>query len=179
MITLNKTMYLTRFNSWDANVILCLSTILPEALVITMMKTIKSVHEKYCLEQAVKFYCDRGTPTGIDMIYFSRGSYTPLCNLLNIPTQFHININELNSELIYRWYLSEPEDRYDFFEWAYETGEYYMWTAYTLTWTKGFHSGRYFLMDLRRRLTADDIRDYPKEEHEFIVKQNHIDDLFS
>ena len=54
-----------------------------------------------------------------------------------------------------------------------------MWTAYTLTWTKGFHSGRYFLMDMRRRLTADDIRDYPKEESEFIVKQNHIDDLFS
>jgi len=46
----------------------------------------------------------------------------------------------------------------------------------TLKWTKGFHSGRYFLMDMRRRLTAEYI--YPKEEHDFIVKQNHIDDMF-
>ena len=74
-------MYLSRFNSWDANVILCLSTILPEALVITTMKIIKSVHEMYCLTQAKNFYCDRGTPAGVDMIYFGRGSYTPLSNL--------------------------------------------------------------------------------------------------
>lgn len=172
-------MYLTRFNSWDANVILCLSSILPEALVITMMKTIKSVHEKYCLDDAVKFYCDRGTPAGVNMIYFSRGSYSPLCNLLNIPTQFHININELNSELIYRWYLSEPEDRYNLFECVYGNSQYCMWTAYTLTWTRGFHIGRFFLMDMKRCLTADDISDYSKEELDFIVKQNHIDDLFS
>ena len=179
MITLNKTMYLTRFNSWDANVFLCLTTILPGELVITMLKTIKSVHEKYCLDDAVKFYCDRGTPTGVDMIYFSRGSYSPLCNLLNIPTRFHININELNSELIYKWYLSEPDDRYDFFEWVYENSLSHIWDKNTLEWTKGFHSGRYFLMDMKMGLKGGDIRGYSKEEHDFIVKQNHIDDLFS
>ena len=112
------------------------------------------------------------------MIYFSRGSYTPLSNLLNIPVQFHINISELNSELLYMWNLSEPErilDRYEFFEWF--CSDYGV--AYTLEWIKGFHSGRYFLMDMARRLTAEDFRDYPIEEYEFIVKQDHIDDLFS
>lgn len=171
-------MYLTRLNSWDANVILCLSTILPEALVITMMKIIKSVHEKHCLTQAKNFYCDRGTPVGVDMIYFSRGSYTPLSNLLNIPVQFHINVSELNSELLYRWYLSEPDERPEFYGRAYENGEHCMWTEYTLRWIKGFHCGRFLLMDMRRRLTIDDIIDYPNEERDFIVKKNHIDDLF-
>ena len=70
----------------------------------------------------------------------------------------------LNSELIYKWYLSGPGERYEYYEWAYETGEYYFWTKYTLQRTKGFHSGRFVLMDMNRRLTDVSIRDYPKEE---------------
>ena len=153
-------MYLTRFNSWDANVILCLSTILPEALVITMMKIIKSVHEMYCLTQAKNFYWDRGAPSAV-------------------APRIHINVNYLNNQLLYRWYLSEPDERPEFYGRAYENGEHCMWTEYTLRWIKGFHCGRFLLMDMRRRSTIDDIIDYPNEERDFIVIKNHIDDLFS
>ena len=72
MITLNKTMYLTRSTSGTQIF-----------LIITILRNWfhydedhQSVSRKHCLDDAVKFYCDRGTPTGVDMIISVEDLYT-------------------------------------------------------------------------------------------------------
>ena len=52
----------------------------------------------------------------------------------------------------------EPEDRYEYFEWAYEN-HYYTWSPKDLDWVKGFHPGRFFLMDHKRKEIMEEIRD--------------------
>jgi hypothetical protein len=74
----------------------------------------------------------------------------------------------------------EPEDKYEYFEWAYEN-HYYTWSLKDLDWVKGFHPGRFYLIDHRRGINAEEIRDCEDigawQEERFIRTQDHIDDL--
>jgi hypothetical protein len=73
----------------------------------------------------------------------------------------------------------EPEDKYEYFEWAYEN-HYYTWSLKDLGWVKGFHPGRFYLID-HRRVNAEEIRDCEDigawQEERFIRTQDHIDDI--
>jgi hypothetical protein len=74
----------------------------------------------------------------------------------------------------------EPEDRNDYFEWAYEN-HYHGWDYRMLEWVKGFHSGRWILMDMKRGEIMEDIRDLEDygayTEERFIRTKDHIEDV--
>ena len=75
----------------------------------------------------------------------------------------------------------EPEDRYGYFLWAYENFYYKSWNCHPSKNIGGFHPGRFFLMDLKRGVKLEDIRDLEEigawQEERFIRKQDHIDSL--
>ena len=74
----------------------------------------------------------------------------------------------------------EPEDRNDYFEWAYEN-HYHGWDRGMLKWVQGFHPGRWILMDMKRGEVMEDIRDLEDygaySEERFIRSKDHIEDV--
>ena len=161
MSVINNTK-MTYLTSWDINVYLCLLTIFPEDIVSGMMKMVKETNRTFCLERDREWHCIRMS------IVFLVNCHIPV-------------ITEYKERLR----VIEPEDRYDYFEWGY-INHYDDWTEDTLEWVKGFHPGRFYLMDLRRIRqyeieSFENIRDLEdigaNFEKRFIQKQSHIEDL--
>jgi len=97
----------------------------------------------------------------------------------SIPFFFWNNLNKLNLE--YEDYVDkiEPDDRNDYFEWAYEN-HYHGWDRGVLEWVQGFHPGRWIIMDMKRGEVMEDIRDLEDygaySEERFIRSKDHIED---
>ena len=74
----------------------------------------------------------------------------------------------------------EPEDRNDYFEWAYEN-HYHGWDRGVLEWVQGFHPGRWIIMDMKRGESLEEIRDLEDygayTEERFIRSKDHIEDF--
>jgi hypothetical protein len=100
----------------------------------------------------------------------------------SIPKQFWINLGKMNFEYEDSIKKIEPEERNEYFEWAYEN-HYHGWDNSILEWAKGFHPGRWILMDMKRGETFEDIRDLEDygayTEERFIRSKKHIDELLN
>tara|TARA_B100001248_G_scaffold68260_1_gene48144 strand:+ start:3413 stop:4030 length:618 start_codon:yes stop_codon:yes gene_type:complete len=100
----------------------------------------------------------------------------------SIPKQFWINLGRMNFEYEDTIGKIEPEERNDYFKWAYENW-YHGWNRDVLEWVKGFHPGRWILMDMKRGEILEDIRDLEDwgayTEERFIRNKDHIDDLLA
>ena len=186
------------FTSWDANLYLCLFTLgLPHDLTLTMVGRAKKVHRDYCLEESRSYYLDREEwmegiwmVTGRDRKWVGRGwgrdfkefNMRAIAEIESIPFFFWNNLNKLNLEYEEFVRKIEPHDRNDYFEWAYEN-YYHGWSIGILEWAKGFHPGRWILMDKKRGETLEDIReleDYGAySEERFIRSKKHIDELLN
>jgi len=154
---------MTYFTTWDANVFLCLVSLgLPGDLAEDWTRKFKKVHNQFSLERDRLFHLRRWRRWR----WVSKmGPYS------SILREYKSKVEDI-----------EPEDRYAYFEWAYEN-HYYTWSPKDLDWVKGFHPGRFFLMDHRRKEILEEIRDLESvgawQEEKFIKKQNHIEDLLN
>lgn len=189
---------MTYFTSWDINVFLCLLDMgLPWDVTRDWTKKLKRVHRNFVFEEAKDYYLDRkgGLPTTGSKKdrkllrdrqsdwaygYGKEINMKTLRPIKTIPNNFWLLIQKLNWEYERKLEDIEPEDKYEYFEWAY-VNHYYFWNYEMLVWVKGFHPGRFYLMDHRRKVIAEEIRDLEgigaRLEGEFIRKQDHIDDL--
>ena len=150
------------FTSWDANVFLCLVSLgLPRDLVAEWVGRIRIENRIFCLERDRSFHLRRELPS-----WRWVPKMRPYYDMLE---EFKSKVEDI-----------EPEERYGYFEWAYEN-HYYTWSPKELDWVKGFHPGRFFLMDHKRKETMEEIRDLEDigvwQEERFIRTQDHIDDL--
>ncbi len=186
------------FTSWDVNVFLCLVSLgLPRDLVEDWTMKFKKVHRELVLEEARDYYLDRkhwlpitGTEKERKLVRDRRAHWAygygkelnmkAISPIKTICNNFWLLIQKVNWEFESKLEDIEPEDRYEYFEWAYEN-HYYTWSSKDLEWVKGFHIGRFFLMDHRRKETMEGIRDLEDigawQEERFIRTQDHIDDL--
>mgnify|MGYP001355156831 CR=1 FL=1 len=192
---------MTYFTSWDVNLYLCLFTLgLPHDLALEIVGKLKSVHREHCLEDARAYYCDRGKWMPDEWMLVDRDREWRIVNwgprwsdqkeinmraiaeIESIPFFFWNNLNKLNLEYEEFVRKIEPHDRNDYFEWAYEN-YYHGWSIGILEWAKGFHPGRWILMDKKRGETLEDIReleDYGAySEERFIRSKKHIDELLN
>lgn len=105
-----------------------------------------------------------------------------IVDIKSIPEQFWDNLGIVNFEYENTIRKIEPEERNDYFEWAYEN-HYHGWDRGMFEWVKGFHPGRWILMDMKRGETLEDIRDLEDygayTEEKFILGKDHIDDLLA
>lgn len=190
---------MTYFTSWDANLYLCLFTLgLPHDLVLEMIWEAKKTHRDYCLEEARAYYLDREKwmpdewmladrererriihwgPFSCDQKEFNMRA---IAEIESIPFFFWNNLNKVNIEYEDFVRKIEPEDRNDYFEWAYEN-HYHGWDRGVLEWVQGFHPGRWILMDMKRGEELEDIRDLEDygayTEERFIQSKDHIEDV--
>ena len=187
------------FTSWDANLYLCLFSLgIPHDLALSMVRKIKKTHRDHCLEDARAYHCNRGELMPEEWMLSDRErerrivvwgprSYDykeinmrAIAEIESIPFFFWNNLNKLNIE--YEEFVKkiEPEDRNDYFEWAYEN-HYHGWDRGVLEWVKGFHPGRWILMDMKRGEVLEDIRDLEDygayTEERFIRSKDHIEDF--
>lgn len=191
---------MTYFTSWEINVFLCLLNFgLPWDLVRDWTLKFKKVHRDLVLEEAIDYYLDRkewlpdtGSEKEKKLVrdrqaewaygYGKEINMKALKPIKTISNNFWLLIQKVNWEYERKLEDIEPEDRYEYFEWAYEN-HYYTWTPKDLEWVKGFHPGRFFLLDHRRKEILEDIRDLESigawQEERFIRKQNHIEDLLN
>ena len=170
---------MTYFTSWDTNVFLCLLSLgLPEDLVREWIYLIRGIDKQFCLERERSFHVDRFSPVVKFRSKHWRMSIKWYCTGGLSVQVYDILLREYKRKLE----DIEPEDRYEYFEWGYEN-HYYTWTPKDLEWVKGFHPGRFFLLDHRRKEIMEDIRDLEDigawQEERFIRKQNHIEDLLN
>ena len=109
---------MTYFTSWEINVFLCLITLgLPKDLVWDWVKNLKETHQRFELEKARDYHCDRGDYAdmgGCRMLYFPRAYLSDRDNLFpraisklgSIPVMFHMNycnlLDEFEWENIYQ-----------------------------------------------------------------------------
>ena len=109
-------------------------------------------------------------------------SLRTIIDIKSIPDQFWNNLGIVNFEYENLVRKTEPEDRNDYFEWAYEN-HYHGWDRGVFEWVKGFHLGRWILMDMKRGEALEDIRDLEDYgayiEERFIRSKKHIDDLLT
>tara|TARA_A200000113_G_scaffold96383_1_gene86224 strand:+ start:1243 stop:1752 length:510 start_codon:yes stop_codon:yes gene_type:complete len=162
-----------------------------------MTRSIREVHRDYCLEEARSYYLDRGEwMTDIWMLSGRDGkcawrgwghnqkkfNMRAIVDISCIPFFFWKNLGVMNFEYENAVEEIEPEDRNDYFEWAYEN-HYHGWDRGVLEWVKGFHPGRWILMDMKRGEVMEDIRDLEDYgayiEERFIRSKDHIDDLIA
>ena len=191
---------MTYFTSWEINVFLCLLNVgLPWDLVRDWTKKLKEVHRDLVLEEARNYYLDRkewlpdtGSEKEKKLVrdrqaewaygYGKEINMKALKPIKTISNNFWLLIQKVNWEYERKLEDIEPEDRYEYFEWAYEN-HYYTWTPKDLEWVKGCHPGRFFLLDHRIKEILEDIRDLESigawQEERFIRKQNHIEDLLN
>lgn len=186
------------FTSWDANLYLCLLSLgLHHDISLVMTRRIKNTHREYCSDETRAYYLDReewmentcmlsyrGIKRGIWSV---PGDYKELnmraiVDIKCIPYFFWNNLLKMNFEYENLVRKIEPEDRNDYFEWAYEN-HYHGWDRGVLEWVKGFHPGRWILMDMKRGEVMEDIRDLEDYgayiEERFIRSKDHIDDLIA
>ena len=196
------------FTSWDANLYLCLSSLgLPHDLVLEMVGRAKKVHKNYCSEEARDYYCDRGewmentwlltdreaswrivqrTYETIRWLRWERDhkefNMRAIVDISCIPFFFWHNLGKMNFEYENTFEEIEPEERNEYFEWAYEN-HYHGWDKGMLEWVKGFHPGRWILMDMKRGETLEEIRELEDwgaySEERFIRSKKHIDELLN
>ena len=193
------------FTSWDANIFLCLVSLgLPPDLVEDWTMKFKKVHRELVLEEARDYYLDRkqwlpdkGTEKERKLLrdrqstwaygYGKEISMKALRPIKSISNDFWLLIQKVHWEYEKKLKDIEPEDRYEYFEWAY-VNHYYFWTYEMLEWIRGFHPGRFYLMDCKRIKeceieTMEGIRDLEDIgaifEGRFIRKQDHIEDLLN
>ena len=184
------------FTSWEVNLYLCLFTQgLPHDLILEMIGEAKKTHRDYCLEEARDYYCDRGEwmentwlLTDRDrswrIVHWGRDhkefNMRAIVDISFIPFFFWRNLGKMNFE--YENFVEEfePEDRNDYFEWAYEN-YYHGWNRGVLEWVQGFHPGRWILMDMKRGEVMEEIRDLEDYgayiEERFIRSKDHIDTI--
>ena len=184
------------FTSWEVNLYLCLFSLgLPHDLSLSMTRKIKKTHRDYCLEDARAYHCNRGgwmenTWLLADrdkewrIVHWGRDhkeiNMRAIAEIESIPFFFWNNLGRMNFE--YEDFVEkiEPEDRNDYFEWAYEN-HYHGWDIGVLEWVQGFHPGRWILMDMKRGEVMEDIRDLEDygayTEEQFIRSKDHIEDL--
>ena len=187
---------MTYFTSWDANLYLCLMSLgLPHDLVLEMVRRAKKVHKDYCLEESRSYYLDRGgwmentwMVTDRDRKWAGRGwgrdrkefNMCAIVDISCIPFFFWNNLGRMNFEYEDTIRKIEPHDRNDYFEWAYENW-YHGWDRGMFEWVKGFHPGRWILMDMKRGEVMEEIRDLEDygaySEERFIRSKDHIEDL--
>ncbi len=187
------------FTSWDVNLYLCLmSLVLHHDISLSLTRRIKKVHRDYCLEEARSYYLDRsewipqiGSEKSRKLLrdrqsdwaygYGKEINMKALRPIKTILNDFWLQIQKVNWEYERKLKEIEPEDRNDYFEWAYEN-HYHGWDRGVFEWVKGFHPGRWILMDMKRGETLEDIRDLEDwgayTEERFIRSKQHIDDLF-
>ena len=197
---------MTYITSWDINVFLCLLSLgLPSDLIISWMYKIKGNHREFTFEETRDYYCNRQKlfpkvgkrvmllsdqckknnvePTIVN--YYDKQINIKVLNDICLPHNNYINMLELNHEYEDLLKKVEPYERYKYFKYAYEN-KHTDWAEDILDWVKGFHVGRFILMDLKRIRnykieTMENIRDFedigPKIESKFIRKQRHIKDI--
>ena len=188
------------FTSWDANLYLCLMSLgLHHDISLTMIRKIKKTHRDYCLEEAQSYYLDRkkwlpqiGSEKSRKLLrdrqsewaygYGKEINMKALRPIKTISNDFWLRIQKVNWEYERKLKEIEPEERNDYFEWAYEN-HYHGWDIGMLEWVKGFHPGRWILMDMKRGETLEDIQDLEDwgaySEERFIRGKDHIDDLIA
>jgi len=168
---------------------------LPHDLALSMTRKIKGIHRNYSLEEARDYYCDRGEWMENTWLLSDRAREwrTVACypghkefnmraieGIESIPFFFWNNQGRMNFEYEDTVRKIEPEDRNDYFEWAYEN-HYHGWDRGVLEWVQGFHPGRWILMDMKRGEVMEDIRDLEDygaySEERFIRSKDHIDDF--
>ena len=196
---------MTYFTSWDVNVFLCLISLgLPGDLVGEWTRKFKKIHRELVLEEARDYYLDRkeGLPkTGSEKVrkllrdrqsewaygYGREINMKAISPIRSIPNQFWLQIQKVHHEYEQKLKDIEPEDRYEYFEWAY-INHYYFWNYEIMEWVRKFHPGRFYLMDCKRIKeyeidTMENIRDLEDIgamfEERFIRKQDHIEDLLN
>lgn len=193
---------MTYFTSWDVNMYLCLFTLgLPHDLALSMVRKIKKTHRDYSLEEARDYYCDRGEWMKNTWLLADREAswrivqrtyedswgrdhkefnMRAIVDISCIPFFFWHNLQKMNFEYGNFVEEIEPEDRNDYFEWAYEN-HYHGWDKGMLEWVKGFHPGRWILMDMKRGEVMEEIRDLEDygaySEERFIRSKDHIDTI--
>ena len=188
------------FTSWDVNLYLCLYSLgLHHEISLSMTREIKKVHRDYCLEEARSYYLDRkkwlpqvGSEKSRKLLrdrqadwaygYGKEINMKALCPIKTISNDFWLLIQKVNWEYERKLEEIEPEERNDYFEWAYEN-HYHGWDRGMFEWVKGFHPGRWILMDMKRGEVMEDIRDLEDYgayiEERFIRSKDHIDDLIA
>ena len=184
------------FTSWEVNLYLCLFTLgLPHDLSLSMTRKIKKTHRDHFLEDALTYHCNREEWMSEEWMLTDRDrewcvvswgfSYKEfnmraIVDIKSIPFFFWDNLRKMNFEYENNVEKIEPEDRNDYFEWAYEN-HYHGWDKGMLEWVKGFHPGRWILMDMKRGEVMEDIRDLEDYgayiEERFIRSKDHIEDL--
>ena len=187
---------MTYFTSLDVNMYLCLFTLgLPHDLTLSMVRKIKKTHRDHCLEGARAYHCnreewmentwllaDRDREWRTVACYPGHNEFNmrAIVDISCIPFFFWHNLGKMNSEYENIVEKIEPEDRNDYFEWAYEN-HYHGWDNGVLEWVKGFHPGRWILMDMKRGEVMEDIRDLEDygayTEERFIRSKDHIEDF--
>lgn len=190
---------MTYFTSWDVNMYLCLFTLgLPHDLTLSMVRKIKKTHRDYSLEEARDYHCNRGEwmentwlladrDRSRRIVVWGPRSYDQkeinmraIAEIESIPFFFWNNQGRMNFEYEDTVRKIEPEDRNEYFEWAYEN-HYHGWDRGVLEWVKGFHPGRWILMDMKRGEVMEDIRDLEDygayTEERFIRSKDHIEDF--
>ena len=184
------------FTSWEVNLYLCLYTLgLPHDLALSMVREIKKTHRDHCLEDARDYHCNRGEWMPGEWMLSDRDrewrivhwgrdhkefNMRAIAEIKSIPFFFWDNLLKVN--LLYEDTVEkiEPEDRNEYFQWAYEN-HYHGWDNGVLEWVKGFHPGRWILMDMKRGEVMEDIRDLEDYgayiEERFIRSKYHIKDF--
>ena len=188
------------FTSWDANLYLCLCSLgLHHDISLSMTRRIKKVHINYCSDETLSYYLDRkkwlpqiGSEKSRKLLrdrqadwaygYGKEINMKVLCPIKTISNDFWLLIQKVNWDYERKLEKIEPEDRNDYFEWAYEN-HYHGWDRGVFEWVKGFHPGRWILMDMKRGEVMEDIRDLEDYgayiEERFIRGKDHIDDLIA
>lgn len=188
------------FTSWDANLYLCLLSLgLHHDISLSMTRRIKKVRRDYCLEDSLSYYLDRkkwlpevGSEKSRKLLrdrqsewaygYGKEINMKALRPIKTISNDFWLLIQKVNWDYERKLEEIEPEERNDYFEWAYEN-HYHGWDISMLDWVKGFHPGRWILMDMKRGEKFEDIQDLEDWgayiEERFILGKDHIDDLIA
>ena len=159
---------MTYFTSWDINVFLCLVALgLPEDLVKEWISRIRIEDRNFCLDRDRFYHHCRWIP----LERFRKSLSYGYSLYFSVLMEFNSIVED-----------TEPEDRYEYFEWAYEF-HYHHWYPKDLEWVKGFHPGRFLLMDHKRNVILEEIRDLEIlgawQEEKFIRKQKHIDEYLT
>ena len=196
---------MTYFTAWEINVFVCVLKMgLPWDVTRDWTKKFKKVHRDLVIEEARNYYLDRkewlpdtGSEKEKKLVrdrqaewaygYGKEINMKALKPIKTISNNFWLLIQKVNWEYERKLKDIEPEDRYEYFEWAYEN-HYYFWNYEMLEWVRGFHMGRFYLMDCKRIKeyeieTMENIRDLEDVgamfEERFIRKQDHIEDLLN
>ena len=161
------------FTTWDVNVFLCLlSWGIPVDLIEGWVCYIRGEDRKFCIERDRSFHIERQ----VLVTKFDAGSSLGVIRDRR-TWEYELVLNEYEKNLK----EIEPEDRYDYFLWAYENFYYKSWNCHPSKRIGGFHPGRFYLMDHKRGVKLEDIRDLEEigawQEERFIRGKKHIEDL--